>query len=102
VCLASNVHLILFQTYDDFKKSDCYDSKFDLGALSLADLSIQSSSDVQDFSDFKRAAKFAIFYQPMFAICWFLGVVALDNIDSCIFPAIFAICFNILVSFSGG
>lgn len=99
-----------FQGYDDqnFMKSktdlNYYDSKFDLGQLSLADLSIQSSStssSSHDFTNFKNATKFALFFQPCFAICWFMGVLALENIHSYVFPTIFSICFNIMVSFSG-
>lgn len=77
---------------------DFYDSKFDLGALSIADLSLQSSSDIQDFAEFKRAIKFSLFFQPAFSVCWFLGVVALENRQSCIMPVTFIVCYNILVS----
>jgi hypothetical protein len=80
-----------------------YDSKFDLGQLSLADLSIQSnstsSSNSHDFTNFKNATKFALFFQPCFAICWFMGVLALENIHSYVFPTIFSILVNILVRF---
>lgn len=82
----------------DLKRIDFYDSKFDLGALSIADLSLQSSSDSQDYADFKRAVKFSLFFQPAFSVCWFLGVVALENRQSCIMPVTFIICYNILVS----
>lgn len=89
----------IFQiTCDNGLKSvDFYDSKFDLGALSIADLSLQSSSDTQDFAEFKRAIKFSLFFQPAFAVCWFLGVVALENRQSCIMPVTFIVCYNILV-----
>lgn len=80
------------------KSVDFYDSKFDLGALSIADLSLQSSSDTQDFAEFKRAIKFSLFFQPAFSVCWFLGVVALENRQSCIMPVTFIVCYNILVS----
>lgn len=80
-------------------KTDLYDSKFDLGQLSLADLSDSSStnSSNHDYTNFKNATKFALFFQPVFAICWFIGVLALENIQSYVFPTIFAICYNILV-----
>lgn len=42
--------------------------------------------------------RFAVFFQPMFAICWFIGVVALENIESYAFPTVFTILYNILVS----
>lgn len=80
------------------KSVDFYDSKFDLGALSIADLSLQSSSDTQDFAEFKRAIKFSLFFQPAFSVCWFLGVVALENRQSCIMPVTFIVCYNILVN----
>lgn len=80
------------------KLVDFYDSKFDLGALSIADLSLQSSSDSQDYAEFKRAIKFSLFFQPAFSVCWFLGVVALENRQSCVMPITFIICYNILVS----
>lgn len=81
-------------------KTDIYDSKFDLGQLSLADLSDSSStnSSNHDYTNFKNATKFALFFQPLFAICWFIGVLALENIQSYVFPTVFAICYNILVS----
>lgn len=82
----------------DLKRVDFYDSKFDLGALSLADLSLQSSTESQDYNDFKNAVKFSLFFQPAFAVCWFLGVVALENRQSCIMPVAFIICYNVLVS----
>lgn len=84
---------------DDFYKSklDLYDSKFNLAALSLADLSIQSTSDVTDYVDYKRAVRFSLFFEPTFGVCWFLGVVALENSQaSCILPVIFIICYNIM------
>lgn len=94
--------------YDDqnYMKSKtdltCYDSKFDLGQLSLADLSIQSSStsssNSHDFTNFKEATKFALIFQPSFAVCWFIGILALENINSYVFPSVFAVVFNILVS----
>jgi len=81
-------------------KTDLYDSKFDLGQLSLADLSDSSStsSNSHDYTNFKNATKFALFFQPVFAICWFLAVLALENVQSYVFPTVFAICYNILVS----
>lgn len=82
---------------NDLKTVDFYDSKFDLGALSIADLSLQSSSDSQDFAEFKKAIKFSLFFQPAFSVCWFLGVVALENRQSCIMPVTFIVCYNILV-----
>lgn len=82
------------------KSVDFYDSKFDLGALSIADLSLHSSSDTQDFAEFKRAIKFSLFFQPAFSVCWFLGVVALENRQSCIMPVTFIVCYNILVSWN--
>lgn len=81
----------------DLKRVDFYDSKFDLGALSLADLSLQSSTESQDYNDFKNAVKFSLFFQPAFAVCWFLGVVALENRQSCIMPVAFIVCYNVLV-----
>ncbi|CAG9804799.1 unnamed protein product [Chironomus riparius] len=85
---------------DNFFKSktDLYDSKFDLGQLSLADLSDSSSttSNSCDYTNFKNATKFSLFFQPVFAICWFIGVVALENIQSYAFPTVFAILYNIL------
>lgn len=90
--------LLLLQVCDsDLKRVDFYDSKFDLGALSIADLSLQSSSDSQDYAEFKRAVKFSLFFQPAFSVSWFLGVVALENRQSCIMPVTFVICYNILV-----
>lgn len=88
-----------FQIYEEEYKSklELYDSKFSLAALSLADLSIQSSSEVQDFADFKRAVRFSLFFQPTFGICWFLGVVALEYSQSCVMPAVFIVCYNIMV-----
>lgn len=112
VCLISDLlifiyHLtfnVFFQHEENYFKSktDLYDSKFDLGQLSLADLSEDSSStnsSNHDYTNFKNATKFALFFQPVFAICWFIGVLALENIQSYVFPTIFAICYNILVSF---
>lgn len=81
----------------ELKRIDFYDSKFDLGALSIADLSLQSSNESQDFADFKQAVKFSLFFQPAFAVCWFLGVVALENRQSSVMPIAFTICYNILV-----
>ncbi|XP_052868266.1 uncharacterized protein LOC128274197 [Anopheles cruzii] len=76
---------------------DCYDTRIDLGQLSLAELATPSmTSDVQDFDDFKKAIKFGLFFQPIYSICWFLEVIALENIHSCVMPVIFAITFNIL------
>lgn len=81
-------------------KTDIYDSKFDLGQLSIADLSQSSSNDsTHDYTNFKNATKFALFFQPLFAICWFIGVLALENMETYVFPTVFAICYNILVSF---
>lgn len=85
----------------DLKRVDFYDSKFDLGALSIADLSLQSSTDSQDYAEFKHACMFLLFFQPAFAVCWFLGVVALENRESCVMPVAFIIVSNILVSTSG-
>uniref|UniRef100_A0AAG5CQF0 G-protein coupled receptors family 2 profile 2 domain-containing protein n=1 Tax=Anopheles atroparvus TaxID=41427 RepID=A0AAG5CQF0_ANOAO len=76
---------------------DCYDTRIDLGQLSLAELTTPSmASDVQDFTEFKKAIKFGLFFQPIFSICWFLEVIALENVHSCVMPVIFAITFNIL------
>lgn len=81
------------------KSLECYDTRIDLGQLSLAELSTPSmASDIQDFTDFKRAIKFGLFFQPIYSICWFLSVIALENMHSCVMPVIFAICLNILVS----
>jgi hypothetical protein len=82
-------------------RTDIYDSKFDLGQLSIADLSQSSSTDsAHDYTNFKNATKFALFFQPVFAVCWFIGVLALENMfHSYVFPTVFAICYNILVSF---
>lgn len=41
-----------------------------------------------------------MFFQPVFAITWFIGVLALENIESYVFPTVFAISYNILVSFA--
>ncbi|XP_065095078.1 uncharacterized protein LOC135716700 [Ochlerotatus camptorhynchus] len=79
------------------KSLECYDTRIDLGQLSLAELSTPSmASDIQDFTDFKRAIKFGLFFQPIYSICWFLSVIALENMHSCVMPVIFAICLNIL------
>lgn len=80
-------------------KTDIYDSKFDLGQLSLADIteSSSTSSSSHDFTTFQNATRFAIVFQPAFAVCWFIGVLALENSQSYVFPTIFAICYNILV-----
>uniref|UniRef100_A0A182QK11 G-protein coupled receptors family 2 profile 2 domain-containing protein n=1 Tax=Anopheles farauti TaxID=69004 RepID=A0A182QK11_9DIPT len=76
---------------------DCYDTRIDLGQLSLAELTTPSmASDVQDFTEFKKAIKFGLFFQPIFSVCWFLEVIALENVHSCVMPVIFAISFNIL------
>lgn len=78
-------------------KTDLYDSKFDLGQLSL-DLSESSSSNsVHDYTNFNNATRFALLFQPLFAVCWFIGVLALENVQSYIFPTVFAISYNILV-----
>lgn len=69
-----------------------------MGALSIADLSLQSSTDSQDYAEFKHACMFSLFFQPAFAVCWFLGVVALENRESCVMPVAFIIVSNILVS----
>lgn len=102
VNLESFQFLSLFQHEENYFKSktDIYDSKFDLGQLSLADLSQTSSNESagHDYTNFKSATQFALFFQPLFAICWFIAVLALENIHSYVFPTIFAICFNILVS----
>lgn len=90
-------HLYLQNYENSLKSMDFYDSKFDLGALSIAELSLESSSDVQDYGEYKRAIKFSLFFQPAFCVCWFLGVVALENRQSCVMPVIFVICYNILV-----
>lgn len=94
---------IFFQHEENYFKSktDLYDSKFDLGQLSLADFSDSSSTDSSnhDYTNFKNATKFALFFQPVFAICWFMSVLALENIQSYVFPTVFAISYNILVSF---
>lgn len=85
------------QIYAKKMGGDCYDSKFDLGQLSLADLSIESSSsNSHDFTNFKKATQFAMFFQTFFAICWFASVLALENIHSYAFAVVFSICFNIL------
>ena len=68
-----------------------------MGTLSIADLSLQSSSENHDFADLKRSVRFTIFFQPVFAICWFLGVIALENSESNVMPIIFIICYNIMV-----
>ncbi|XP_049285753.1 uncharacterized protein LOC125764988 [Anopheles funestus] len=76
---------------------DCYDTRIDLGQLSLAELTTPSmASDVQDFTEFKKAIKFGLFFQPIFSVCWFLEIIALENVHSCVMPVIFAISFNIL------
>lgn len=85
------------QSIDVYRKGDFYDSKFDLGVLSIVDLSLQSSADVQDFTDFKRAVKFWLFFQPTFAVCWFFGAVALENRQSCVMPIIFVVSYNVMV-----
>jgi hypothetical protein len=81
------------------KSSMYYEARIDLRQLSMADLSAHSlSSEVQDYNDFKRATKFGLFFQPIFSICWFLGVLALENMNySCVLGVVFSICFNILV-----
>ncbi|XP_055386825.1 uncharacterized protein LOC129615585 [Condylostylus longicornis] len=78
------------------KKNDFYDSKFDLGVLSIVDLSLQSSADTQDFTDFKRSIKFWLFFQPAFALCWFFGTIAMENRQTYIMPIIFIISCNIM------
>ncbi|EDS33435.1 conserved hypothetical protein [Culex quinquefasciatus] len=85
-------------SFQGLKKSlECYDTRIDLGQLSLAELSTPSlASDMQDFTEFKRAIKFGLFFQPIYSICWFLSVIALENVQSCVMPVIFAICLNIL------
>ncbi|XP_053670458.1 uncharacterized protein LOC128720788 [Anopheles nili] len=76
---------------------ECYDARIELGQLSLAELTTPSmASDVQDFTEFKKAIKFGLFFQPIFSVCWFLEVIALENVHSCVMPVIFAISFNIL------
>ncbi|XP_037918317.1 uncharacterized protein LOC119656086 [Hermetia illucens] len=84
------------KSIDVYRKGDFYDSKFDLGVLSIVDLSLQSSADVQDFTDFKRAVKFWLFFQPTFAVCWFFGAVALENRQSCVMPIIFVVSYNVM------
>lgn len=76
-----------------------YDSKFDLGALSIAELSLQSANEVQDYGEYKRAIKFTLFFQPAFCVCWFLGVLAMETRHSVIMPIVFVVCYNILVPF---
>ncbi|XP_053697372.1 uncharacterized protein LOC128744402 [Sabethes cyaneus] len=85
-------------SFHSIKKSlDYYDTRIELGQLSLADLSTPSmASDIQDFTEFKRAIKFGLFFQPIYSICWFLSVIALENMHSCVMPVIYAICLNIL------
>ncbi|XP_058825342.1 uncharacterized protein LOC131685552 [Topomyia yanbarensis] len=86
-----------FSLHSIKKSLDYYDTRIDLGQLSLADLSTPSmASDIQDFTEFKRAIKFGLFFQPIYSICWFLSVIALENVHSCVMPVIYAICLNIL------
>lgn len=77
-------------------KSICGESKYSLGSISLANLSIQSlSSETEDFEDYKSAVKFAILFQIMFSICWFLAVIALEYPTS-MMPIIYVIVLNIV------
>lgn len=77
---------------------DFYDSKFNLAALSIADLdSLHSSSDLNDFMDFKKAINFSLFFVLSFNICWFLSVVALENKNSsCAMPIVYVIAYNLM------
>ncbi|XP_058450351.1 uncharacterized protein LOC131429914 [Malaya genurostris] len=86
-----------FSMHSIKKSLDYYDTRIDLGQLSLAELSTPSmASDIQDFTEFKRAIKLGLFFQPIYSICWFLSVIALENVHSCVMPVIYAICLNIL------
>lgn len=77
-------------------KSICGESKYSLGSISLANLSIQSlSSETEDFEEYKSAVKFAILFQIMFSICWFLAVIALEYPTS-MMPIIYVIVLNIV------
>lgn len=77
-------------------KSICGDSRYSIGSISLANLSIQSlSSETEDFEDYKCAVKFAILFQIMFSICWFLAVIALEYPTS-MMPIIYVIVLNIV------
>lgn len=77
-------------------KSICGDSKYSLGSISLANLSIQSlSSETEDFEDYKCGVKFAILFQIMFSICWFLAVIALEYPTS-MMPIIYVIVLNLV------
>uniref|UniRef100_A0A1B0CZZ8 G-protein coupled receptors family 2 profile 2 domain-containing protein n=1 Tax=Phlebotomus papatasi TaxID=29031 RepID=A0A1B0CZZ8_PHLPP len=77
-------------------RRDQYDSKFELESLSLADLSIQSSLEVEDYIGFRSAVRLSLIFEPLFSICWFLGVVALENRDTWIMPIVYVTTFNIL------
>lgn len=75
------------------------DRSGDIGSVSLGDFSLQSS-DFPELNDFRKCLRFAIFLQPAYDVCWFLGVVAVENATSSnVMPVVFIICFNILVSF---
>lgn len=77
-------------------KSICGESKYSLGSISLANLSIQSlSSETEGFDDYKSAVKFAILFQIMFSICWFLSVIALEYPTS-MMPIIYVVILNIV------
>ncbi|XP_026477669.1 uncharacterized protein LOC113383633 [Ctenocephalides felis] len=68
----------------------------DLASVSLGDFSLQSS-DFPELSDFRKCLRFAIFLQPAYDVCWFLGVVAVENATSSnVMPVVFIVCFNIL------
>ncbi|GAB0087776.1 GPCR, family 2-like [Sergentomyia squamirostris] len=75
---------------------DQYDSRFELESLSLADLSIQSSLEVEDYIGFRSAVRLSLIFEPLFSICWFLGVVALENRDTWIMPIVYVVTFNLL------
>uniref|UniRef100_A0A1B0CV46 G-protein coupled receptors family 2 profile 2 domain-containing protein n=2 Tax=Lutzomyia longipalpis TaxID=7200 RepID=A0A1B0CV46_LUTLO len=77
-------------------RRDQYDSKFELESLSLADLSIQSSLEVEDYIGFRSAVRVSLIFEPLFSICWFLGVVALENRDTWTMPIVYVVTFNIL------
>ncbi|XP_059607900.1 uncharacterized protein LOC132255766 [Phlebotomus argentipes] len=77
-------------------RRDQYDSKFELESLSLADLSIQSSLEVEDYIGFRSAVRVSLIFEPLFSICWFLGVVALENRDTWTMPIVYVVTFNVL------
>lgn len=79
------------------KRRGFCDSKYELGSLSLANLSLQSlSSESEDFEDYKSAVKFAILFQIMFSICWFFAVIALEYKDTSVMPIVFVIVHNLM------